>query len=117
MGERCTVFIESDVIHHQQKGAKTGDLVSGLSYSIVTNYLNKVVGDRRVGKKIFFQGGTAFNKGVVAAFEKVLAGRPITVPPHHDVTGAIGAAILAMRERTWEKSTFKGFDLSKRNMR
>ena len=114
MGERCTVFIESDVIHHQQKGAKTGDLVSGLSYSIVTNYLNKVVGDRRVGKKIFFQGGTAFNKGVVAAFEKVLAGRPITVPPHHDVTGAIGAAILAMRERTWEKSGFRGFDLSKR---
>ena len=114
MGERCTVFIESDVIHHQQKGAKTGDLVSGLSYSIVTNYLNKVVGDRRVGKKIFFQGGTAFNKGVVAAFEKVLAGRPIIVPPHHDVTGAIGAAILAMKERDWEKSSFKSFDLSKR---
>ena len=114
MGERCTVFIESDVIHHQQKGAKTGDLVSGLSYSIVTNYLNKVVGDRRVGRKIFFQGGTAFNKGVVAAFEKVLSGRPITVPPHHDVTGAIGAAILAMKEKNWEKSTFKGFDLSKR---
>ncbi len=114
MGERCTVFIESDVVHHQQKGAKTGDLVSGLSYSIVTNYLNKVVGDRRVGKRIFFQGGTAFNKGVVAAFEKVLAGRPITVPPHHDVTGAIGVAILAAKERNWERSTFKGFDLSKR---
>ena len=77
------------------------------------NYLNKVVGDRRVGKRIFFQGGTAFNKGVVAAFEKV-CGKPITVPSHHDVTGAIGVAILAMKERTWEKSTFKGFDLSKR---
>ena len=115
LGERCTVFIESDVIHHQQKGARTGDLVSGLSYAIVTNYLNKVVGDRRVGRKIFFQGGTAFNKGVVAAFESVLAGRPIQVPPHHDVTGAIGAAILAMKERDWEASGFKGFDLSKRH--
>ncbi len=113
MGERCTVFIESDVVHHQQKGAQTEDIVSGLAYSIVENYLNKVVADRRIGKKIFFQGGTAFNKGVVAAFEKVL-GKPITVPPHHDVTGAIGVAILAMKERTWEKSTFKGFDLSKR---
>ena len=113
MGERCTVFIESDVVHHQQRGVPTEDIVSGLAYSIVQNYLNKVVGDRRIGKRIFFQGGTAFNKGVVAAFEKVL-GKPIEVPPHHDVTGAIGAAILAMKERDWEKSTFKGFDLSKR---
>lgn len=114
MGERCTVFIESDLVHHQQKGAKTEDLVSGLSYSIVKNYLNRVVGDRKIGNKIFFQGGTAFNKGVVAAFEKVL-NKPVRVPPHHDVTGAIGVAILAMKERTWEKSSFKGFDLSKRN--
>jgi predicted CoA-substrate-specific enzyme activase len=114
MGERCTVFIESDLVHHQQRGAKTEDLVSGLSYSIVKNYLNRVVGDRRVGERIFFQGGTAFNKGVIAAFEKVL-NKPIKVPPHHDVTGAIGVAILAMKERTWEKSSFKGFDLSKRN--
>jgi len=113
MGERCTVFIESDIVHHQQRGANTEDLVGGLSYSIVANYLNKVVGDKRVGNRIFFQGGTAFNKGVVAAFEKTLR-RPIKVPSHHDVTGAIGVAILAMKERSWDRSSFKGFDLSKR---
>ncbi len=113
MGERCTVFIESDIIHHQQRGANTDDIVSGLSYSIVSNYLNKVVGDRRIGNKIFFQGGTAFNKGVVAAFEQTLK-KPIKVPSHHDVTGALGVAILAMKEKTWQKSSFKGFDLSKR---
>ena len=113
MGERCTVFIESDLVHHQQRGAEKDDLVAGLSYSIVQNYLNRVVGDRRVGERIFFQGGTAFNKGVVAAFEQVL-NKEIVVPPDHDVTGAIGVAILAMEERTWEKSSFKGFDLSQR---
>ena len=114
MGERCTVFIESDLVHHQQKGAKKDDLIAGLSYSIVQNYLNRVVGDRRIGSRIFFQGGTAFNKGVVAAFEKVLD-REIIVPENHDVTGAIGVAILAMEERTWEHSGFKGFDLSQRH--
>jgi predicted CoA-substrate-specific enzyme activase len=114
MGERCTVFIESDVVHQQQSGAKIDDIAGGLCYSIVANYLNKVVGDRRIGKKIFFQGGTAFNQGVVAAFEKTLKGKYIKVPPHHDVTGAIGVAILAMKEHTWTKSSFKGFDLSKR---
>ena len=113
MGERCTVFIESDLTRHQQMGAKADDIVAGLSYSIVQNYLNKVVGQRRVGERIFFQGGTAFNQGVVAAFEKVV-GRPVTVPPHHDVTGAIGAAILAKRENSKGYSDFKGFDLSRK---
>jgi predicted CoA-substrate-specific enzyme activase len=113
MGERCTVFIESDLVHHQQKGSEKDDLVAGLSYSIVQNYLNRVVGDRRIGNRIFFQGGTAFNKGVVAAFEKVLD-KEIIVPENHDVTGAIGVAILAKEERTWERSGFKGFDLSQR---
>ena len=113
MGERCTVFIESDLVHHQQRGAEKDDLVAGLSYSIVQNYLNRVVGDRRIGNRIFFQGGTAFNKGVVAAFEKVLD-KELIVPENHDVTGAIGVAILAKDERTWEKSGFKGFDLSQR---
>jgi predicted CoA-substrate-specific enzyme activase len=113
MGERCTVFIESDLVHHQQRGAHKDDLIAGLSYSIVQNYLNRVVGDRRIGNRIFFQGGTAFNQGVVAAFERYL-NREIVVPENHDVTGAIGVALLAMEERTWEKSTFKGFDLSQR---
>lgn len=113
MGERCTVFIESDLVHHQQRGAEKDDLIAGLSYSIVQNYLNRVVGDRRIGDRIFFQGGTAFNQGVVAAFEKVL-NKEVVVPENHDVTGAIGVAILAMEEQAWERSSFKGFDLSHR---
>ncbi len=114
LGERCTVFIESDLVHHQQMGVDKADLVAGLSYSIVLNYLNKVVGDRKIGDHIFFQGGTAFNLGVVAAFEKVM-GKKITVPCNHDVTGAIGAAILARGEMENAKSNFKGFDMGKRN--
>jgi predicted CoA-substrate-specific enzyme activase len=109
-GERCTVFIESDIVSHQQKGAPREDLVAGLAYSIVHNYLNKVVCKRRIGENIFFQGGVAWNKGVVAAFESV-TGKPITVPPHHDVTGAIGAALLA-RESISGESKFKGFGVS-----
>jgi len=113
LGERCTVFMESDLVHHQQRGAKREDLVGGLSYSIVLNYLNKVVGDKRIGNKIFFQGGTAFNKGVVAAFEKVL-GKKITVPEHNEVTGAIGCCILAQEENQSGRTNFKGWDLSNR---
>ncbi|GAI48041.1 unnamed protein product, partial [marine sediment metagenome] len=93
LGERCTVFMESDLLSYQQQGAITEDLVAGLSYSIVANYLNRVVGRRRIGKHICFQGGTAFNHAVWAAFEKV-TGKPIMVPDHHEVTGALGAASI-----------------------
>ncbi|MBI5683014.1 MAG: CoA activase, partial [Deltaproteobacteria bacterium] len=118
MGERCTVFIESDMVHHQQNGAKKDELAAGLSYSIVHNYLNRVVGDRRIGNNIFFQGGTAANLGVVSAFE-IVTGKKITVPENHDVTGAIGVAMLAKEERvmghgSWVRTKFKGFDLSKK---
>jgi predicted CoA-substrate-specific enzyme activase len=112
-GERCTVFMESDLVGHQRAGAATDDLVAGLAYSIASNYLTRVVGDRRIGNNIFFQGGVAWNKGVVAAFEK-LTGKKITVPPHHDITGAIGVAILAMETDSGAGSKFKGFDISKR---
>jgi len=112
LGERCTVFMESDLNHHQQRGEPIDDLVAGLSYSIVLNYLNRVVEDRKVGDTIFFQGGTAYNRGVKAAFEKI-TGKKIIVPPHHDVMGAIGAATIAM-EQSDGTSKFKGFDLSKR---
>ena len=111
-GERCTVFMESDLVAHQRSGAGKEDLLAGLAYSIASNYLTKVVGDRRIGDHIFFQGGVAWNKAVVAAFEK-LTGRIITVPPHHDVTGAIGAAILAQEQlgREGFNTAFKGFDI------
>ncbi len=112
-GERCTVFMESDLVAHQQSGIPKEDMVAGLAYSIVYNYLNKVVGDKKVGDHIFFQGGVAWNKAVVSAFEKV-TGKKITVPPHHDVTGAIGAAILAMENYAGGKTNFKGFDLSEK---
>ncbi len=121
LGERCTVFMESDLISYQQQGAARQDLVAGLSYSIVTNYLNRVVSHRKVGHRIFFQGGTAFNRATVAAFEAV-TGKKIIVPDHHEVTGALGAAELARRhmqqlaqnapDGKQPASTFKGFSLS-----
>jgi len=117
LGERCTVFMESDLLSYQQQGAATEDLVAGLSYSIVANYLNRVVGRRKIGDNICFQGGTAFNKAVWAAFEKV-TGKPIMVPDHHECTGALGAAAIAAEhiEQAAQltgvrpESKFKGFE-------
>ncbi len=132
LGERCTVFMENSLLSKQQRGATKEDLTAGLAYSIVQNYINRVVGDRAIGEKIFFQGGVAFNKSVVAAFENYLE-REIIVPPDHDVTGAIGMAFIAKKHmeslvgaglcarpesgqpQGIAPTSFKGFDLSKIN--
>jgi predicted CoA-substrate-specific enzyme activase len=99
LGERCTVFMESDLIHHQQQGRHVDDLAAGLAYSIAQNYVNRVVDGRNIGQRILFQGGVAANSSVVAAFQQLLD-RPVIVPPDHDLTGAIGAAILAREARS-----------------
>jgi predicted CoA-substrate-specific enzyme activase len=112
LGERCTVFMERDVTSLMLKGAEVGDLAAGLAYSVALNYLNRVVRGRKIGSVIFFQGGTAYNDAVAAAFSQIL-GKQIIVPPHNGVIGAIGMALIA-RERMKEASQpsgFRGYDL------
>jgi len=94
LGSRCTVFMDSDLVHHIQHGVPREDLCAGLAYAIAKNYLEKVVGSRPVGTRILFQGGVARNRAVHAAFEALL-GKRITVHPHPEISGAFGAALLA----------------------
>ncbi len=109
LGERCTVFINSEVIHHQRDKDECENLLAGLGYSIVFNYLNRVVAGKKIGKKILFQGGVAANKAVVSAFEEVLK-KEIKVPANWDVTGAIGIALM-VRDLGIKKTKFKGLNL------
>jgi len=108
LGERCTVFMETNVYSHYQKGAGIEDILAGLAYSIAMNYINRVVGRKKIGKKIFFQGAVAFNRSVIAAFENYL-GKEIIVPENHEVTGAIGVAIKVL-ENSPQKTKFRGFE-------
>jgi predicted CoA-substrate-specific enzyme activase len=132
LGERCTVFMERDVNGALQQGASIPDLAAGLAYSVALNYLNRVVRGRKIGAVIYFQGGTAYNDAVAAAFSQIL-GKRIIVPPHNGIIGAIGMALIAqevtqsqaricpVQERGVSVkevscglplSTFRGFDLN-----
>ncbi len=102
LAERCTVFMESDLVSYHQKGVIKKDLIAGLCYAIVHNYLNRVVGKRKIGQRVMFLGGPSLNKGVVAAFENVL-GRGLIVPRHREVLGAYGAAISVQEKMGLEK--------------
>ena len=91
---RCTVFAESDMIHKQQMGHSTPDILYGLCQALVRNYINNVGLGKTIEKPIIFQGGVAFNQAIVRAFEEELQ-TEIMVPKHHEIMGAIGAAIIA----------------------
>ena len=110
---RCTVFAESDMIHKQQMGHRTEDILYGLCQALVRNYLNNVALGKDIQPPVVFQGGVAFNKGIVKALQEGL-GTEITVPPHHEVMGAIGAALLVHEEAAANhlETKFQGFSVS-----
>ncbi|HPK52950.1 MAG TPA: BadF/BadG/BcrA/BcrD ATPase family protein, partial [Smithellaceae bacterium] len=78
-GEHCSAFINSDIRNAIQQGASREDITAGIVTSIVSNYLNRVVGNRTVGSNIVLQGGVAKNKAIPLAFAMLL-NKDIIVP-------------------------------------
>lgn len=97
LGNRCTVFMESDLIHHQNNGASSQDLAAGVCISVVHNYLERVANNKPLGRKVLFLGGVAANPAVAAAFEQQ-TGRSFKTPPFFRVSGALGAALKALEK-------------------
>ena len=110
---RCTVFAESDMVHKQQMGHNVEDVLYGLCQALVRNYLGNVALGKELRPPVVFQGGVAFNQSIVRALQEEL-GLEIVVPSHHEVMGAIGAALLVHEEMSvsGDSSQFKGFDQS-----
>ncbi|MBI4284035.1 MAG: 2-hydroxyglutaryl-CoA dehydratase [Chloroflexi bacterium] len=114
---RCTVFAESDMVHKQQMGHRPEDIIYGLCQALVRNYLNNVGLGKEIKPPIVFQGGVAFNRAIVKAFQEELE-TEVIVPPHHEVMGAMGAALLVHEGQADNtRSQFKGFGVSEVNYR
>jgi predicted CoA-substrate-specific enzyme activase len=96
-GEHCSAFINSDIRKAVQQGASRENITAGIVCSIVANYLNRVVGNRTIGGKIFLQGGVAKNPAVPLAFAMLLD-KKILVPPSPELMGCFGVALLAKRK-------------------
>ena len=91
----CTVFAESEVISLISKGEKRENIIAGIHEAIAARVVAMA---NRVGFKtrIMMTGGVAKNIGVVRALERKI-GEKIEVSEKSQVTGAIGAAIIAQR--------------------
>ena len=79
------------------------------------NYLHKVVGTKPVGNHIVLQGGVAYNPGIVAAF-RAFYGERLIVNPYFSISGAFGVALLAKEANVGKKSSFAGYEFSRKTI-
>ncbi|MDD5224919.1 MAG: acyl-CoA dehydratase activase [bacterium] len=93
----CTVFMERDINHYLASAYAVDEVLAAALHAICENYLRKVARESAIGRRVCFQGATAKNRSLVAAFEERL-GKPIIVSRYCHLTGALGAAWLLAAE-------------------
>ncbi|MBU1564419.1 MAG: CoA activase, partial [Proteobacteria bacterium] len=113
--DRCTVFMERDIKHLLSEGYKVDEVLAAALHSVRENYLQKVATEKHIGKTILFQGATARNKALVAAFEQRLQ-KPILVSKYCHLTGALGTALILRDEKKSATTTFTGINLHQKSI-
>ncbi len=114
VSDRCTVFMERDINYYLSRGYSVDEVLAAALHSVRENYLTKVAEPQSIGEVIFFQGATAKNKALVAAFEQKL-NKPILVSRFCHLTGAMGVA-LQMADQGYKGSGFRGIALHQREI-
>ena len=107
VSDRCTVFMERDMNHYLSLGYAVDEVLASVLHAIRENYLTKVASLGGMGDTIFFQGATAKNMALVAAFEQRLQ-KPIHVSRYCHLTGALGAALTLLDEGMGSAMTANG---------
>ncbi len=97
LGQHCSVFMAEVIDNALSAGEPPTAIIAGIYDSIIQNYLNRVKGNRSVGRKIFCQG-MPFASDALAAAVARQTGRPIVIPPEPGLMGALGIALLAHKE-------------------
>ena len=99
---RCAVFAKTDIIHRQQEGVPTPDILLGLCYAMVRNYKAVIVRGLSVEKPVALCGGVGYNAGVLRAIRDVfgLTEEELILPKNFLYAGAAGAALAAQEAGT-----------------
>ncbi len=88
----CVVFAETEIIGLLASGTACEDIVAGVQAAIANRII--AMAGRKVDLPIIFTGGVAMIPGMDTALQAAL-GKDVTVSPDPQMTGALGAAILA----------------------
>ncbi len=61
LGQMCTVYVADAAALAVKEGYTRADIFAGFQYSVIHNYLHRVMGQRTLGERVFFQGKPASN--------------------------------------------------------
>jgi (R)-2-hydroxyacyl-CoA dehydratese activating ATPase len=92
LGSFCTVFSATEVLENIRHGKKIEDIVKGVFFSVIRRVLEM---DSMTENVVMTGGVVAHNRYLVKMAEEMIE-RPVLVPEHPQLTGAIGAALYAM---------------------
>jgi activator of 2-hydroxyglutaryl-CoA dehydratase len=92
----CATFAETEVIPLLAQGAEKADIAASVHRAVAARTLGLLA---QVGKRTptVMTGGVAKNPAAVHYMSRAL-GLPIQVPGHPQISGAFGAALLALDE-------------------
>ena len=93
LGSFCTVFSATEVLENIRHGKKIDDIVKGVFFSVIRRVLEM---DSMTADVVMTGGVVAHNPYLVEMAEEMIE-RKILVPEHPQLTGAIGAALYAMK--------------------
>jgi (R)-2-hydroxyacyl-CoA dehydratese activating ATPase len=91
----CVVFAETEVIGLLASGGRPADIVAGVQASVASRVATMV--GRNVAPPVIFTGGVALIPGMAKALATALKTK-VRVAPQPQLTGALGAAIVACRQ-------------------
>jgi predicted CoA-substrate-specific enzyme activase len=91
----CVVFAETEIIGLLASGVRPADIVAGVQASIASRVAAMI--GRDASPPVIFTGGVAMIPGMADALADTLK-VPVSVAPRPQMTGALGAAILACRQ-------------------
>jgi (R)-2-hydroxyacyl-CoA dehydratese activating ATPase len=88
----CVVFAETEIIGLLAAKTNREDIVAGVQAAIAARVAG--MAGRNVDAPVVFTGGVALVSGMKKALESAL-GKPVALAPDPQMTGALGAALLA----------------------
>jgi activator of 2-hydroxyglutaryl-CoA dehydratase len=98
LGSFCTVFTKTEILSHIRNGVPVESIVRGAFESVV----NRIVEMDPLDGDVVMTGGVVHHNPTIAEILSAKLGRPVEVAAHAQFTGALGAALAALRHSRGE---------------
>jgi predicted CoA-substrate-specific enzyme activase len=91
IGSYCTVFSATEVLENIRHGKPVAAIIKGIYYSMIQRVLEMDA----LTEKVVLSGGVVAHNPYLVEMAAELIGRPVLLPEHPQLTGALGAALYA----------------------